>query len=1088
MENDLVQFLHNVESSAKKILKDHTKRVHLEAARDRVEKARKAESGAKSISRDELKAKYGHSVLIVNAPETSQDLVMPAITSSTTTTNAPVHPVDTTKDPFVLPALRKQELKEKAMTKIMQSPLYKGLKQNTIKNALQQLNAVEDLRTLGFNSSPKRDTIVHEHSTERRMCNACWADPMKRTKCEHSLHSNPRDMIELQGATSWAIDDLYVKYRGEKEREAAWNASCALQEASESLVIPILERHPLYVKYFYTLDHDNQYVQTLSRAKNKTKQFLLNVHTVWLTNLDHFNEVYHLNSNISKGLKNRLDINTIHNGFSQIQSVSAACALQHTADIANSPLFANNSMISATTQEQTMVASVKKIFSPSPVDDNGFVSLSLLACGRMEFLGKVPGTVPLTQHIGLWWCNLQTTRPAAMYLRDAKLSSSDTILVRLTLALDSAVLAPRWFAWIPGSVAAAVEREIFMLFYIPRLVVQLITMPYLESPLDYYLPSPVEIVNGWAEQFPRQPEFNNINFRQWLRYATIEPNFNLDAKAYGLKGGYLNQTGLSGRFSWHSDDAVFADNLIRPRLEKDFVVLGVNLRACGSNDPNMYTLQMNHEAIDSIKTSGLHVFMAAKQRQLEEERLRQQMLEIETKLQAGRLVLDAKRAEKRRLESEALVQKERRHKQLDGKAAVEEATIQEWHDRVVDSIVLKEWNGWEERRHKATNTIFYHHVNPELENGNSWTPPLGWPLDDEQPIEYEPLSRPSTAASVQSTIEEIKSVEDELDNMAKNLTENELFLDLLREKLGLSINQGKRKKHVDEEASSSGDESNEEDDDEGIAAKVLRSLEREESIQEVSSMSIKRLTRLHITRETSPNQPIRPGEGWKRLNVAKLPKSFAKKVYEPSIAIPPSISCGLPNLPLIVGIIDPSKTGTYEQPNHVPDFREHFISSLDSEMILINKLLRSHAQRNKETSISDVFKDADLEQEDNEPSPTEADKIQKAVLYTRNNNIKELENMFDLGVNINARDDNGNSLFILACQQGNKSMCKFLMRRRCDLNLQNFRGNTGLHYCYEYKWTELAEYLKEKGAKDDIPNAEGLMCYEGISKDNLAQL
>jgi ankyrin repeat protein len=44
--------------------------------------------------------------------------------------------------------------------------------------------------------------------------------------------------------------------------------------------------------------------------------------------------------------------------------------------------------------------------------------------------------------------------------------------------------------------------------------------------------------------------------------------------------------------------------------------------------------------------------------------------------------------------------------------------------------------------------------------------------------------------------------------------------------------------------------------------------------------------------------------------------------------------------------------------------------------------------------------------------------------------------MLDEGVNINARDENGNTLFILACQQGNKGMCKFLMRRRCDTDLQ----------------------------------------------------
>lgn len=53
---------------------------------------------------------------------------------------------------------------------------------------------------------------------------------------------------------------------------------------------------------------------------------------------------------------------------------------------------------------------------------------------------------------------------------------------------------------------------------------------------------------------------------------------------------------------------------------------------------------------------------------------------------------------------------------------------------------------------------------------------------------------------------------------------------------------------------------------------------------------------------------------------------------------------------------------------------------------------------------------------------------------------------------------------------------------------QNTNGNTGLHYLYEYKHTELAEYVKSKGATDTIQNASGLTCYEGLSTEQLDQL
>ncbi|KDO28953.1 hypothetical protein SPRG_06054 [Saprolegnia parasitica CBS 223.65] len=1101
MENDLQQFIHTVEASAKKILKDHAKRAHMEAARDRVERARghKPEQAPASISRDELKATYGQSVLIVPAPSNARPETMPVLASPRVAA-APVHPIPRS-DPVQLPALRKHELREKATAKLLHSPLYKGLATKTpsVKAALAQLNAVNDLRTLGLGLAPARSTHVHEHSTERRMCNACWAEPTKRTRCEHGLHSNPRDLVEVQGAMSWNIDDLYHKYRAEAEREAAYAASEALQMTHDAAVVPILARHPLYTKYFYAVNQDNQYAQHLSRSKNKTKQFVLSVHTVWLSNLDHFNAVFHCNTTTTtgKGLCQRLDTTAIHDGYSQIQSVSAQCALQHTQDVRASPLFrAGAEMARAPPLATATIAGADRFVQrKSPIDDHGLVSLSVLSCGRMEHLGNVPGTVPLSAFPGLWWCHEPFTRPAAMYLRDARVSSSDTILVHVVLALDSPRLAPRWFAWVPGSVAAAIEREILFSFSeIPATTVVLLSPPHVESPLDAYWPSPVLLANGHDEHAPETPEFNATRFRQWLRYATIPPNFDLHAKAFGIRGGYLNRTGLSGRFSWHSDDAVDADDLVRVRLEKDYVVVAENKRSRGSNDPNMYTLEMRHEAIESVHTSGLHAFLSAKQKQREEERLQQQMREIEVKLQAGRLALDAKRAEKRRLEADALRKKERVQAERDGKAAIDASTVDEWRDRVAHSVLLREWQGWEERRHDPTHVVFYHHSNPELLNGSSWDPPHGWPLetDDAAPLE-PPISSESPRSNPLDTDSGDENKKDGDDDggdvarMAKQLAESEVFLELLRDKLGL-LSKPKRAKHTAEtehdSSSESGDSENEDDD--GIAARVLRTLEREPSIQETSTMSVKRLLRLQITKEASPTQPIRPGEGWKRLNVAKLPKSFAKKVYEPSIATPPPTAVA-PNIPLVAGLIDPAKTGTYEQPNDVPDFRAHFVPSLEAEVVLMNKLLQSQAKRQKQTSIADVF--AEMDDDDEPPSPvSDADNIRKAVLYTRNNNVKELESMFDAGVHVNAQDENGNSLFILACQQGNKNMCKFLMRRRCDTNMQNFRGNTGLHYCFEYKWHELAEYLKEKGVRDDIPNADGLMCYEGISSEHLAAL
>ncbi|KAF0690346.1 Aste57867_18277 [Aphanomyces stellatus] len=1089
-DDDLLKFIHGVETSAKKILKDHSKRVHDEAARERVEKTRPKPVDEKtSISRDELKSKYG--ALIIPAPKDKPPddggMQMPSLHKPS---SIQVHPTtcDTTA-PTSLPSLKrhKQDLRDRAAVKLLNSPLYKGLTKTSgtsptaFKAALAQLDAVDDLRTLGLGGKPNHHR--HEHNVERRMCNACWAEPTKNTRCEHSYRGGPGEM-ELQGATSWSSDDIHFKYRAEREREAAWVASTTLQ-ATDSPVVPILERHPLYDKYFHTVETDNTYVQNLSRAKNQTKQFVLDVNRVWLTNLDHFNTMLgHDVSPSTKGLRGRHDLGAIRQGYSQIQSVSMACALKNTI----LPSATNDGEAATSLTEPPPPRKPLRLATDGL--DTEFTPLSILACGRLDWRGKVPGTVVLSTFPGLWWCTFEFTRPAAMFIRDVKLSSTNTILVTLVLALDSPVLAPTWFAWIPGSVSAPVETDILEPFLtIPLLAVACHAPPSVVSPLDDFLPSTICIPNGCSDDIPDMPMFNAINFRQYLRWSTVRPNFDLDAKAYGIVQGYTNQTGLNGRFSWHSEEA-------------DYAVHARNLIVRGGNDPNMYTLNMRHEAVEKISTSGLHSFLAAQEKIREEARLKAQMLEIETKLQAGRLALDAKRAEKRRLELEAQKQAEVRAKMLEGIAAMPERTVGEWKERVAQSHVVREWNGWEEREHTESHVLFYHHSNVALERASSWAPPDGWPseaewtgpatenvdeYDDDDASTVDGMGKedmPSKAAT--------DDADESVDKMAHALAESEAFLRLLQEKLGLPPPRStkRRRSSVRQPTKDdSSEEDDESDDEDTVAGRVLRILAQDESTAETNSASVKRLTRLQILKEAPQNKPVSPGEGWKRLKPTRLPKSFAKRVYSTTIAGPRAAFINQPNLPLIVGLIDPGKTASYDQPEVVPDFREHFVPDLEAEMTTMKKVLAATAKKATRQTIMEVFKGTTADDEEEAVSEeTEADRIAKAVLYARNNNVKELEGMLDEGVNINARDENGNTLFILSCQQGNKNMCKFLMRRRCDMDLQNFRGNTGLHYCYEYKWTELATYLKDKGAKDDIANADGLMCYEGINAEHLATL
>ncbi|RHY34583.1 hypothetical protein DYB32_000837 [Aphanomyces invadans] len=334
---------------------------------------------------------------------------------------------------------------------------------------------------------------------------------------------------------------------------------------------------------------------------------------------------------------------------------------------------------------------------------------------------------------------------------------------------------------------------------------------------------------------------------------------------------------------------------------------------------------------------------------------------------------------------------------------------------------------------------------------NQWHPPDGWPHDEASLATADADDdNDSTESDGPDSARKASSINNSIETMAKALAENESFVAMLQEKLGLKPRQDPTRRtsslHTapsNTHTNDSSDDDDQDDSDDTIAGRVLRMLAQDDSTQDTNTASVKRLTRLQIAKETS--QVKTPGEGWKRLKPTRLPRTFARKVYMPTIAGPTASFMNQTNLPLIVGLLDPSKDATHIQPDAVPDFRHHIIPvrNLDSEMTAMKKVLAASAKKGRRSTIVQVFQDAPADELEAAPENqvTEAERIAKAVVYTRNNNVKE-----------------------------------------------NFRGNTGLHYCYEYKWTELASYLKEKGAKDDIPNAEGLMCYEGISSDNLQKI
>jgi hypothetical protein len=108
-----------------------------------------------------------------------------------------------------------------------------------------------------------------------------------------------------------------------------------------------------------------------------------------------------------------------------------------------------------------------------------------------------------------------------------------------------------------------------------------------------------------------------------------------------------------------------------------------------------------------------------------------------------------------------------------------------------------------------------------------------------------------------------------------------------------------------------------------------------------------------------------------------------------------------------------------------------------------------------------------------EPSKKDIDSI---FSYTRHGRIQEVDNLLSKGVPTDVRDDNGNTILAIACQNGNKRLAKLALRRCADINASNLRGNTPLHFCYKYGNPLLGEYLISKGADKMKQNDDGQTC------------
>jgi len=98
----------------------------------------------------------------------------------------------------------------------------------------------------------------------------------------------------------------------------------------------------------------------------------------------------------------------------------------------------------------------------------------------------------------------------------------------------------------------------------------------------------------------------------------------------------------------------------------------------------------------------------------------------------------------------------------------------------------------------------------------------------------------------------------------------------------------------------------------------------------------------------------------------------------------------------------------------------------------------------------------------------------------RHGRYTEVESALLAGFAPNYLDSFGNTLFHIACQNGGRRVAKLLMKHGCDINIQNMKGNTGLHFLFAYGYAEIGEYFIKKGGDELIMNDFGKVARDGI--------
>jgi len=156
-------------------------------------------------------------------------------------------------------------------------------------------------------------------------------------------------------------------------------------------------------------------------------------------------------------------------------------------------------------------------------------------------------------------------------------------------------------------------------------------------------------------------------------------------------------------------------------------------------------------------------------------------------------------------------------------------------------------------------------------------------------------------------------------------------------------------------------------------------------------------------------------------------------------------------------------------------------SEPDPRLLMTQKYMTSMPKKPPKIGDDGEFYEED-DFEDVEPSNV------VVFSFVRHNRYEAVEELIQQDPSVlNQLDDRQNNLLHIACQNNNRRVAKLLIKAGININKQNKNGNTALHYCYAYSFTQLAEFLIAKGADESLSNMDGKLPYEGLGKEETEQ-